>query len=316
LKFLANHDNFTEEVLALETIDQAIALFVEYMTIEKNYSPNTLKHYQLDMAEFDQFMQQEAIVDLKSVTYSDARLFLTELTKRNLSKKSLSRKISCLRSFYKFLVREKLVDENPFILLSLPKKEQRLPRFLFENEMDAIFASIDTKELLGKRDLALLEILYSTGMRVSECTAIKLDELNFSLGVVLVHGKGKKDRYIPFGEYARTALEQYINETRIEIMTKLKQSHQILFINAKGKPLTDRGIRYILDKIIHQASSTSTLHPHMLRHTFATHMLNNGADLRSVQELLGHSQISSTQIYTHVTKDKLKSVYQNAHPRA
>ena len=294
----------------------AIALFVEYMRIEKNYSANTLKHYQLDLAEFNQFVQQEAIVDLKSVTYSDARLFLTELTKRKLSRKSLSRKISCLRSFYKFLVREKIVEENPFVLLSLPKKEQRLPRFLYENEMDSIFAAIDTNEQLGKRDLALLELLYSTGIRVSECTAIKLDELNFSLGVVLVHGKGKKDRYVPFGEYAKTALEQYINETRVELMSKFKQSHPILFINGRGKPLTDRGIRYILDKIIHKASATASLHPHMLRHTFATHLLNNGADLRSVQELLGHAQISSTQIYTHVTKDKLKSVYQNAHPRA
>lgn len=298
------------------TIDKSITLFVEYMRIEKNYSANTLKHYQLDLAEFNQFIQQEAIIDLKSVTYSDARLFLTVLTKRMLSRKSLSRKISCLRSFYKFLVREKIVEENPFVLLSLPKKEQRLPRFLYENEMDSIFAAIDPNEQLGKRDLALLELLYSTGIRVSECTAIKMDELNFSLGVVLVHGKGKKDRYVPFGEYAKAALEQYINETRVELMSKLKQSHQILFINGQGKPLTDRGIRYILDKIIHKASATSSLYPHMLRHTFATHLLNNGADLRSVQELLGHAQISSTQIYTHVTKDKLKSVYQNAHPRA
>jgi integrase/recombinase XerC len=307
---------FTKEVLELGTIETEIALFVEYMKIEKNYSANTLKHYQLDLAEFTQFIQQEAIVDLKSVAYSDARLFLTELTKRKLSKKSLSRKISCLRSFYKFLVREKMVEENPFVLLSLPKKEQRLPRFLYENEMEPIFAAIDPNEPLGKRDLALLELLYSTGMRVSECTAIKLDELNFSLGVVLVHGKGKKDRYIPFGEYAKTAMEQYINETRLELTSKFKQDHQILFINGQGKPLTDRGIRYILNKIIQKASATSSLHPHMLRHTFATHMLNNGADLRSVQELLGHAQISSTQIYTHVTKDKLKSVYQNAHPRA
>lgn len=298
------------------TIEKAIAFFVEYMKIEKNYSANTLKHYQLDLAEFSQFIQQEAITDLTSVSYSDARLFLTGLTKRKLSKKTLSRKISCLRSFYKFLVREKMAEDNPFVLLSLPKKEQRLPRFLYENEMESIFNSVDLNESLGKRDLALLELLYSTGIRVSECTAIKMDELNFSLGVVLVHGKGKKDRYVPFGEYAKRALEHYINETRVELMSKYKQTHQILFVNGQGKPLTDRGIRYILDKMIQKASATSSLHPHMLRHTFATHMLNNGADLRSVQELLGHSNISSTQIYTHVTKDKLKSVYQNAHPRA
>lgn len=289
--------------------------FLDFMQIEKNFSENTVKHYQLDLTEFFTFMEIQAIPNLETVTYTDARLFLTELTRKNLSKKTISRKVSCLRSFYKFLVREKMVTENPFVQLTLPKKEQRLPRFLFETEMEALFGGVDCTKPLGKRNLALLELLYATGIRVSECIAIQLSDINFQLGVVLVHGKGKKDRYVPFGEHCSLALENYL-QTRNELLMKKKQNHSFVWVNSEGKPLTDRGVRFILNKMIETVSLTAKLHPHMLRHSFATHMLNNGADLRAVQELLGHAQISSTQIYTHVTKERLKTVYQKAHPRA
>ncbi len=291
-------------------------MFMDYMRIEKNFSDNTIKHYQSDLNEFILFLNEQLIPDFQSVTYTNARVYLTVLTSKKLSRKSLSRKISTLRSFYKFLIREKHVEENPFVLLSIPKQEKRLPRFLYEKEMEELFQSVQVDTLLGKRDLALLELLYGTGIRVSECVAIQMNDINFSLGVVLVHGKGKKDRYVPFGSHCTEAMQVYADLSRAAIMKRAKREHSFLFINDKGTPLTDRGVRYILNKLINDVSTTSKLHPHMLRHSFATHMLNNGADLRSVQELLGHAQISSTQIYTHVTKDRLKSVYQNAHPRA
>ena len=289
--------------------------FFDFMRVEKNFSLHTIKHYQLDLTEFFLFMEVQAISSVSVVSYADARLFLTELVQKGLSKKTISRKVSSLRSFYKFLVREKLARDNPFALLSLPKKESRLPRFLFESEIEALFDSIDSSTSLGARNLALLELLYATGIRVSECVAIKVDDVSFTLGTVLVHGKGQKDRYVPFGEHCRHTLEKYL-EIRAMVMAQNNKQHHFLWINHEGGALTDRGVRFILDKLIRSASDQMKLHPHMLRHSFATHMLNHGADLRAVQELLGHAQISSTQVYTHVTKERLKTVYETAHPRA
>jgi integrase/recombinase XerC len=179
-----------------------------------------------------------------------------------------------------------------------------------------MFKTIDSSTDLGKRDLALVELLYATGIRVGECTGIHLKDLDFSLETILVHGKGKKDRYVPFGNKAKNALLDYIKVSRNKLVEKLDSDHGKLFVNFRGAPLTARGVRYVLSSMIDTASVQGNIHPHVLRHTFATHLLNNGADLRSVQELLGHSEISSTQIYTHVTKEQLKKVYNSAHPRA
>lgn len=298
------------------SFEDAFKSFVTYMEVEKNLSGNTVKHYKLDLINFFEFLNEQGIERLEDVKYSDARIFLNQLSLNDMSRKTISRKISSIRSFYKFLQREEIVSENPMTLLSLPKKEQRLPKFLYEVEIEPLFDAVESTSDLGKRNLALLEILYSTGIRVSECTKISISEINFSLGVVLVHGKGSKDRYVPFGSRAESAIKDYLETSRPNLESETKEKSPFLFLNDKGTPLTDRGVRFILDKIIKEASINSKLHPHMLRHSFATHLLNNGADLRSVQELLGHSQISSTQIYTHVTKDRLKSIYQNAHPRA
>lgn len=297
-------------------IETSLEFYIKYLQIEKNYSKYTIAYYQKDIEEFFLFMNEQVISNINAVTYPDARLYVTNLTERNLSKRSISRKISCLRSFYKFLMRENIVDENPFAMLSLPKKEQRLPRFMYEEEMEAIFSSIDHTTDSGKRDLALLELLYATGMRVSECCSVELGDLDFTLMTVLAHGKGKKDRYIPFGEYAKKALWEYINGPRNELLKKSAQSHVYLFVNQRGNPLTPRGVRYILSNIIDKASVNKHLYPHMLRHSFATHLLNSGADIRSVQELLGHSSIQATQVYTHVSKERLREVYRNSHPRA
>ena len=297
-------------------IETSIEFYIKYLQIEKNYSKYTIAYYKQDIEEFSLFMNEQVITSLKAVTYPDARLYVTNLTERNLSKRSISRKVSCLRSFYKFLMRENIVDENPFAMLSLPKKEQRLPRFMYEEEMETIFSAIDHQSALGKRDLALLELLYATGMRVSECCSVELEDIDFSLMTVLAHGKGKKDRYIPFGDYAKKALQEYIEGSRNELIKKSSKSHTFLFVNQRGNPLTPRGVRYILTNIIDKASVNKHLYPHMLRHSFATHLLNSGADIRSVQELLGHSSVQATQVYTHVSKERLREVYRNSHPRA
>jgi integrase/recombinase XerC len=169
---------------------------------------------------------------------------------------------------------------------------------------------------MGLRDAALLEVLYATGIRISECCDITLQDVDFSLGTILVHGKGKKDRYVPFGKYAQDAMQVYIQQARTEITSSGGKSHPYFFINYRGDPLSVRGARYVLNECMKKAATKGNIHPHMLRHSFATHLLNNGADLRTVQELLGHSKISSTQIYTHVTKERLRKVYNSTHPRA
>ncbi|MBS4203795.1 tyrosine recombinase XerC [Lederbergia citrea] len=295
--------------------DESVYSFIEYLQIEKNYSEYTIGFYKKDIEQFSLFMNAQGIDSFKSVEYFDARLYVTDLYSQKLARASVARKISCLRSFYKFLLREKLVKENPFVLVIQPKAGVRLPNFFYEEEMRILFEACDNSTLLGKRNLALLELLYATGIRVSECSNILIKDLDFDFATILVKGKGRKERYVPFGSFAYDALQGYISGVRDELM-KGKQQHHYLFVNSRGGPLTPRGVRYILSNIIESASLTGKIHPHMLRHTFATHLLNNGADMRTVQELLGHAHLSSTQVYTHVTKEHLRKTYLNHHPRA
>lgn len=298
-------------------IDQkkALSSFIEYLQIEKNSSHYTIENYKRDIHGFFLFLNEQGIEDITSVEYFDVRLYLTNLYEKKLSKRTVARKTSCLRSLYKFLLREGDVKDNPFSLASLPKKDQRLPRFLYEKEMNQLFSSLKKDSPIGIRNSALLELLYATGIRVSECCEIKLQDIDLSLGTVLVHGKGKKDRYVPVGRYAQEAIDLYIRTARMEMTSSDAKAHVYLFVNFRGDPLTPRGVRYILNELIKKSAADGSLHPHMLRHSFATHLLNNGADIRTVQELLGHSKISSTQMYTHVTKDQLKKVYNASHPR-
>ncbi|RSK29311.1 tyrosine recombinase XerC [Bacillus sp. HMF5848] len=298
-------------------VNIALHNFLTYLQIEKNYSEYTVVNYEHDIKSFMQFMDRQGIVDWKIVTYQDVRIYLTELYRANYAKKSISRKISALRTFYTYLLREEKIKDNPFAVVSLPKKQHRNPRFLYATELEKLFAVCDTSTAIGQRNQALLELLYATGIRVSECCRLKLEDIDFSIGAMLVFGKGKKERYVPFGAYAQEALEMYIQNGREQLIQKNKaSSHTTLFVNHRGGPLTTRGVRVVLDNITKETADILHISPHMLRHTFATHMLNEGADLRIVQELLGHENLSSTQIYTHVTKDKLKSIYMNHHPRA
>ncbi|GAB3067400.1 tyrosine recombinase XerC [Virgibacillus ainsalahensis] len=290
--------------------------FVEYLQIEKNASPYTVKYYLNDLKTFFTFLKEEDIKDLDMIDHRVVRLFLTRLYDRQLSRRSVSRKISSLRSFYKLLEREQLVDANPFIHIALPNTSKPIPGFLYMEELEQLFEVNDLTEPMGQRNQALLETLYATGIRVSECQGLTLSDVDFSIGTILVKGKGRKERYIPFGSFASAALDRYIKDGRDKLLKKTKNPSDFIFLNARGNPLTTRGIRMILNKIVEKAALTVHVHPHKLRHTFATHMLNEGADLRTVQELLGHENLSSTQIYTHVTKSHLRDVYMSSHPRA
>lgn len=296
-------------------LEDYLNMFIEYLQIEKNYSPYTIEFYSKDINQFFQFMKNQVINQLEAVQFTDVRLYLTELFSEELARKTIARRISSLRSFYRFLVREKIVENNPFSTVSIPKLEKRLPDFFYEEELQQLFSSCDSDSPLSLRNRAILELLYATGIRVGECTNIQIKDLDFSVSTVLIKGKGQKERYVPFGSFAHTALEAYIKDGRSKLM-KDHTSHSFLFVNYRGGKLTDNGVRDILNKMMNASSLQGKIHPHKLRHSFATHMLANGADMRTVQELLGHAFLSSTQIYTHVTNDYLKNTYMSFHPRA
>ncbi|MQS51698.1 tyrosine recombinase XerC [Companilactobacillus mishanensis] len=290
--------------------------FVEYLVINRHYSDDTKKSYLEDIHNFVEALDNSGgFKGFTVVNQIDVETYLTFMDEKNYSDGTISRRISTLRSFYNFLVRNGFVTKNPFELVQLRRKGRRLPRFFYEKEMETLFEAVKGDDLLSERNSALLELLYATGMRVSECANLTLEQLDFTNGIVLIHGKGDKDRYVPFGEYAQEALNKYISGARTKIMRKYGQEHDFVFINNRGKQITSRGIEYILDQVIKKTSLTADIHPHMIRHTFATHMLDNGADLRTVQEMLGHSSLSTTQIYTHVTMEHLQKDYKKYFPR-
>jgi integrase/recombinase XerC len=296
------------------TLIHQLHSFIEYLQIEKHYSTYTFEQYRHDIEEFYVFMKEQGLRSLEEVEYFDARLFLTGLHEKQLMRASISKKISSLRSFFRFLNREEHLTTNPFSFVNLPKKEQRLPKFFYEEEIQILLEACDGDSPLELRNKAIFELLYGTGIRVSECADLKLKDVDMALSTILVKGKGNKERYVPYGSFAQDALTTYINHSRASLIKD--QTHSAVFVNHRGGALTARGIRLILNKIIDKASLTGKISPHMLRHTFATHLLNNGADLRTVQELLGHSHLSATQVYTHVTKDQLRKTYLAHHPRA
>lgn len=293
-----------------------ISLFKSYIEDEKQYSPNTSISYIDDIYSLVNFLDIEQFGDLKSVTSRIARFYTATLHEK-YTPKSLARKISSLRSFYSFLSREEIVKENPFLDVELPKQVKKLPKFIYPEEIESLFKSINTSKPIGKRDKLILEFLYGTGVRVGELCNIKLKDIDFYQDLVLIHGKGSKDRFVPIHNLLSKQLKDYILTTRSEFIKRSdNQENDGLLLNFKGTSLTTRGVRLVIKRIIDNSGESFSLSPHKLRHSFATHLLDNGADLRSVQELLGHSSLSSTQIYTNVTKEKLKDSYMNAHPRA
>lgn len=298
-----------ENQLLLET-------FVHYLAIERRYSDETVKAYLQDLKKFESYLVGTGQAGFTEVRLIDIRLFLSYLDEEQLSRNTISRMLSSLRGFYGFLLRENKIDENPVSTISFKNRTLRLPKHLYQEELDKLFQAASGTEPLDYRNVALLELLYATGIRVSECKNIQLSDIDVTLGVILITGKGNKERYVPFGHFALEAIESYLEKGRSVLMGKFNQQHDFLFVNRLGEPITAGGIEYVLKKVMKRSALTGSLHPHMLRHTFATDMLNEGADLRTVQELLGHASLSSTQIYTHVTKDALQRNYRAFHPRA
>lgn len=293
---------------------EALTSFIKYVQLEKNFSIHTVREYEADIKQFLHFLEQEGVYCLTDVEYLHARLYVTKLYEENMARTSISRKISSIRSFFRYLNREVDLDDAPFRSLYHPKKEERLPSFFYEEELQQLFAASSGEDEKSIRNMAILELLYATGIRVSECISIEVNQIDFAYSILRVMGKGRKERIVPFGQYAHNALKRYMDEVRPKLMKN--KDHQRLFVNMRGGELTARGVRHILSEMMEDASLHSKIYPHMLRHTFATHLLNNGADLRTVQELLGHAHLASTQVYTHVTKEHLRNTYMNTHPRA
>ncbi|WP_334352789.1 tyrosine recombinase XerC [Companilactobacillus sp. HBUAS56257] len=296
--------------------EDLINKFVDNLMVNHHYSKETKKSYLEDIDNFVSFLSKNGgFHGFTKINRVDVETYLTYLDEKNYAQETVARRISALRSFYNFLVRNKFIQQNPFDLIQLRHKGRKLPRFFYEKEMNQLFEAVRGDDPLSLRNSALLELLYATGMRVSECANLLLDQLDFDNNIVLIHGKGDKDRYVPFGSYAKATLKKYFDQGRPVLMKKFHQEHQYVFVNSRGKNVTSRGIEYILNQIIKKTSLTSDIHPHMIRHTFATHMLEHGADLRTVQELLGHSSLSTTQIYTHVTMEHLQNDYKKYFPR-
>lgn len=286
-------------------MDRYIDKFIRYLEVEKNYSPHTILNYRLDLEDFIKFLGESA---LEKVDYLFLRKYLAALKEKNLSSRSVGRRLSALRSFFKFLVREGYLKTNPITSLSSPKQEKHLPEFLTEEEVVRLIETTLAKDERGLRDRAILETFYSTGIRISELVALSSDTVDFISGTIKVMGKGKKERIVPIGDEAVRAIRKYL-ENR-------PRNSEAIFLNKNGKRIGVRGVRGIVNKYIHLAGIKHGVSAHTLRHSFATHLLNRGADLRSVQELLGHANLSTTQIYTHITTERLKGVYDKAHPRA
>lgn len=289
--------------------------YLHYLQYFKNYSSLTIKGYQRDIEEFIQYCQRENISCFETVKYSFLRGYLAYLHTKNLSPKTINHHMSSLRGLYRYLQKEERIDDNPFILIESLKEPQRQPDFLYIDEMLDLLDSIDTHTSLGRRNKAMLELMYASGLRCSEVVELQLSQIDFSRQLLLIHGKGGKDRYVPFHDYAASWLKDYIENDRQEIMSKSQQDHYFVFINKFGKPLTNRGVEDIVNRVVKAYDPTKKIHPHTIRHSFATHLLEQGIDLRVVQELLGHAHLSTTQVYTHITKQHLKEIYDHSHPR-
>ncbi len=292
--------------------------FYNYLLVEKNGSRLTGENYRRDISDFEQFMIAKAGTDFawNEIQVIHIRSYLAWLNHENYARRTIARRISSLRSFYKFLMREEHIGQNPFTKVRTPKLDKRLPVFLEETEIDSLLDMPDATPL-GLRDQAVLEMLYATGCRVSELAGMHLSDVDLSGLFVLLHGKGNKDRIVPIGHTCKDALLRYYAQSRAPLMAKYHvDEHQYVFVNNRGGILTDRSVRRILDKYVQKLALQKNVSPHTIRHTFATHLLEHGADLRAVQELLGHASLSTTQIYTHITNERINKVYQKNFPRA
>lgn len=283
--------------------------FLEYLLVVKKHSDNTIINYRVDILEFSEFMDGNIL----KINKDDINGYLKYLYDNNTSKSSISRKLSSLRSFYKYLIKKEIVDNNYFEMVKNPKRDSGLPKYVKDDDIDKMFTIPDTRNWIGQRNLLIIRMLYATGVRVSELVNISLDDMNIADRTIRILGKGSKERIVVFGYNTEEALNLYLSNGREKINF---HDSKYLFLNKDGNKLSARYVRKIIDDIIVKASISMHISPHMLRHTFATGMLNNGADLVSVKELLGHESLNTTSIYTHVSDEKIREIYNKAHPRA
>ena len=288
-----------------------IEKFLSCLRDQRNYSEHTLRAYRRDLGDFSDFLGEKGLEEAPPLRI---RAFLMNLRQGGASRKTTARKLAALRSFYRFLVREGIVAGNPAVSVRSPRLPKNLPNFLTIQQVNTLLGAPDKSDLWGLRDAAIMELLYSSGLRVSELTSLDRDDVDLLSEMVRVQGKGRKERMAPVGGVAATALSRYLAERDAQNSRQFDAG--ALFINRRGGRLSARSVRRILEKYIAQAGVGVHTTPHTLRHSFATHLLDRGADLRAVQELLGHSSLSSTQIYTHLTTERLREVYRKAHPRA
>lgn len=296
-------------------MDEQVMEYLHYLLIERGLSDNTRKSYQRDLNQYLAFLHNEEIKDWQSVDRFTIVAFLQFLQEENKSAATITRMVTSLRRFHQFLRQERFVDHDPMQHIESPKKRQKLPDTLNVNEVERLIETPDTKKVLGIRDRAILEVMYATGMRVSELIGVKLNDLHLSMGLLQTTGKGDKERIVPLGDIAIQWIETYLDEARPLLCQKYPEEEH-LFVNGHGTGLSRQGIWKNLKALVLKAGIMKNVTPHTLRHSFATHLLENGADLRTVQELLGHADISTTQIYTHITKKRMADVYKQYFPRA
>jgi len=290
--------------------------FLHHLEAIKGASPHTVKAYAEDLDQFAAFAETQGVTDIRAADPALLRSFLAHLLSLGLARASRARKTASLRSFFAYLARQSLLPRSPAVGLRSIKTERRLPKFLRSDEIESLLAAPDAGTPLGLRDRALLETLYASGMRAGELVMLNVADVNYDEGVIRVIGKGNKERMTLLGRQAVFALERYVRKGRPELILKADKDSGALFVNRYGGRLSDRGVRKLFDRYCAVASTHLKITPHVLRHTFATHLLSNGADLRLIQELLGHASVATTQMYTHVTTERLQEVYAQAHPRA
>ncbi len=304
--------------------------FLDYIQNERKYSLKTVDSYKSDIEKFFDFLLKEGVL-MDEVDQIVIRNFLTDELNAGISKRSCKRRLSSLRQFYAYLVEKKMVKENPFLLIDSPKTDKKFPHALYKDQIQEILKeNAKRKDDLTIRDQAILSLLYYCGLRASELVDLTLQDINFRTRIVRVIGKGNKERLVPFTEECKVAVQRYINESRPSLLAKKNVSTSLLFLSdrvsyptmddktgeIKEPKMTTRGLEYILDEIEKKTGTFVGLHPHLLRHSFATHLLENGADLRVIQELLGHASLNTTQVYTHMSSEAMKQAYIDAFPRA
>ncbi len=294
---------------------QALQTFMQYLSVERGLAQNTLESYERDLTQYIEHLKQAGIQSIEQSSRLHITAYVAELKKKGKAAATVSRSLVSIRSFYQFLVRERMLDKDPSINMETPKQEKRLPKVMSMGEVEQLLDAPQLSTIGGMRDKAMLEVLYACGIRVSELISLNTSDIHLGLGYIRCIGKGSKERIIPLGRIAAQTLDQYIQYARPKLL-KGSRADEALFVGHLGTRMTRQGFWKIIKKHAAQAGIHKEITPHTLRHSFATHLLENGADLRAVQEMLGHADISTTQIYTHVTNRRMKEVYNQAHPRA